>query len=240
MARRRKGKGKNEARTDAVIPQNLIANTEAALAALSAALAAAGLLLCAVAYFGVFLFLQNADSALSPQIDSAQAALGDAQAVVFSASQAAEPAVETMAAVEGALFAYSSASRNVSDSLADISKVPPFSLDARIASSAASMRRASDYFAEAAKSANSSAKAASTAIADIRKASADLDSASSSLTQSEKSFKDAIGSLHLGALAGFFALSALFSSVMMLSASMLLTHYPRVFEKNDGEGVRKR
>jgi hypothetical protein len=218
----------------------IIANTEAALAALSAALAAAGLLLCAVSYFGFFLFLQNADSAISPQIDSAEAALGNAQAVVFSVSQSAEPAAGAIASAGSALAAYSSASRNISDSLSDISKVPPFSLDARIASSAASMRQASTYFADAAASVNSSAVSAASAAAAVKKASSDLEAARAALGASKKSFKDAIGSLHLASLAGFFALSALFSSVMMLAASVLLTHYPLIFGGKDAEGARKK
>jgi len=220
------------------IPQNLLENTEAALAVFAALLAACGLLACGAAYFFVFLFLQNADGMVSPQIDSAETALGNVQATMASAAESTQSASEGIASLSSALASYSSASKNISDSISDISKVPPFSLDSRFSSSAASLKMASAYFADAAKSVNATAEAANGTFAGVKKTAADLDSAKSSLQSARKSFKDALGALHLAALAGFFSLGALFSSVMLLSSSVLLSHYPRFFEANPSHAER--
>ena len=218
-----------------MVPKNWLESTETVLAALAAAVAACGLLLCGVAYFAVFLFLQNADSAVSPQIDSAEIAVANLQTIVAAAAQGAGNASGAVASLSGALADYSAASTNFSNSASDIAKVPPFSLDGRFAAAASSMKQASVHFADAAAAANATADSAFAASAGVEKAATDLEAAKSSIRQARQSFKDALGALHLAALAGFLSLSALFTSVMLLSGSVLLTHYPKFFDRGEKE-----
>ena len=222
-----------------MVPQNWLENTETLLAALAAVAAACGLLLCGVSYFAVFLFLQNADSMVSPQIDAAGTAVANVQSVASAAAQSAGNASGAIVSMSAALAAYSSASANFSNSVSDIAKVPPFSLDGRFAAAGSSMKQASAYFADAAAEANATAGSALDASAGVEKTAEDLDAAKTSIAQAKQNFKDALGALNMAALAGFLALAALFSSVMLLSGSVLLTHYVRFFEKGGKKQEQK-
>ncbi|VVC00220.1 Uncharacterised protein [uncultured archaeon] len=215
------------------LPEGLLSKTEAALAFFAGALAVAGLVFTLVLYVSLYSFIQAADAAVSPQIDVAIASVSDAQQVASFTADSADSAVGSLSNFSSALFSYSNASGSLGDSISGIAAVPPFSLDPRVASSAASMRQASAYFADAGKSLNASASSAVNASVSIRKAGSDLSLASSSLEAARSSFKGAIGALHLAAMAVCLALLCLFSSVILLSLSIMLSNYPKLFS---GEG----
>jgi hypothetical protein len=59
----------------------------------------------------------------------------------------------------------------------------------------------------------------------------DLAGMASSLGTARREFKNAMFMLNMVALASTLALAMLFSSVLMVSLSILLSHYPRLFEK---------
>ncbi len=211
------------------LPEGILENTEAALALLAAGLSAAGLLLCLAAYAALFLSLQSAEKAILPQFDSASAALSDAQQVVSSAAESAGFASLAVGNVSSALYEYADASRGLSDSLGAIASNPLFSLDPSIASSASKMEQASDFFSGAASSLNSSASGAASAASSVRKLSDDLSSAKNSLEGSRSGLQSAFGALNLAALLAAICICALFSAVLSLSVSVLLSHYPRMF-----------
>ena len=210
---------------------NLLENGEAALAALAALLSAAGLVLSIAAYAFVFLSLQSADSTVSQQIDAASLAVGDAHAIAASAALSAQNASSAISSFSSAIAAYAQATANASSSMGDIAKVAPFSLDNRFSSAAAGMGQAAGYFADAAASANASAGSAQDAASEMQTASLDLQSARTAVDSAKEGFSNAIGMLQLAALGGALAACALFSSVLLLSLSVLMTHYPRLFRK---------
>ena len=214
------------------LPSGILKNTEAALALLALCMGAVGLLLCTAGYFSFFFFLQNLDAAVVPQIDSTVNALSNLQPAVASVSESAETASAAIGPLSGALASYSASSGEVSDTLTSLSMVPPFSLDKRVPASATKLREASRLFSNASQILNSSATSAISAALSIKKTSEDLDSARQSLLGAKAGFKSAVGMLQIGALAAYLALLALFSSVLLISASMLLSHYPRLFEKH--------
>ena len=63
----------------------------------------------------------------------------------------------------------------------------------------------------------------------LRSTSNDLDAASLRIGEAQSSFRSAMGLLHLAAMAGCLSLLALFSSVLFLSISVLLSYYPKLF-----------
>jgi len=128
---------------------------------------------------------------------------------------------------------------NASASMGAIAKVAPFSLDNRFSSAADGMEQAAGYFAGAAASANASAGAAQDAAAAMQTAAADLQSAKTAVDSAKESFRSAMNMMQLAALGGALALCALFSSVLLLSLSVLLTHYPRLFERKQEHEQKK-
>jgi uncharacterized membrane protein YciS (DUF1049 family) len=211
--------------------RNLLEDGEAALAALSALLSAAGLVLCVAAYAFVFLSLQSANSTVSQQIDAASLAASDAQAIAASAALSAQNASGAISSFSAAIAAFAQATANTSASMSDIAKVAPFSLDNRFTSAAAGMGQAAEYFTEAAASANASAGSAQDAASTLQQESLDLQTAKTAVDSAKEGFTNAIGMLQLAALGGALAICALFSSVLLLSLSVLLSHYPTLFGK---------
>ena len=218
----------------------MLQNTSAALAALSAALAAFGMLCAALLCFFLFSSLASLDSAISPQLDLAISAASDFQSVASSASQSAESATGAINALSGALASYADSSKDVGDSLSAVAAIPPFSLDSRFSSAASSLRASSVQFANASAQMNETAWGAAGATGALKKSSEDLASAKGSLEGAKFFFKSAIGSLQLASIALFLALEALFSSVLLVSVSVLLTHYPRLFaQKKENENAAR-
>lgn len=218
------------------VPEGILENTGAALALLSAVLAAGGLLLCIGAYAASFFALQSAEKAVMPQFDSASAALSGAQAVASSAAQSVDSASLAIGNVSAAFAGYADSAGSLSDSLGTLAAVPPFSLDPKIASSAARMKEASQFFSGAASSLNSSASQAGDAAAGAGKMADNLGNAVRTLEESLSSVKSAFGMLNAAALVFSLCLFGLFSSVLLISASVLLQHYPRLFDRKKEKG----
>ncbi len=217
----------------------ILKNSSAGLAALSAVLAACGLLLSAACYVALFLTINSLDSAISPQIEAAASAVADTELLLSSASQSAGSASRGLSEVSGALAAYSESTKGIGDSLGSVSSIPPFSLDSRLSTAAAKLRDASSLFANASQSLSSSAGSIVNATQSLNKTADDLGSAKKSLEQARSGFRGAIGTLHIAAFVGGLALAALFSSVLLLSASALLPHYPRLLQKQVQESDGK-
>ncbi len=184
-------------------------------------------------YISFFLFIGSIDSSISPQIDSASAAVGDMRIILSSAEKSSSSASIGLGEISGALAAYSESAKGMGDSLAGVAGVPPFSLDSRLSTSAAKLKEASSLFASASGSLNNSAGSILNATQSLKGTSDDLGKAASSLKQAKVSFKGALSMLHIAALVGALALATLFSSVLLLSVSILLQHYPRLFKKKD-------
>ncbi len=212
----------------------ILKNSQAALALFSSVLAVGGLLLCIAGYVLVFLSIGRLDNAISPQIDAASSAVGDTQALLSSAEQSALSASQGLGEVSSALSAYSESTKGMGDSLAGVAAVPPFSLDSRLSTAAGKLREASNLFANASQSLNNSAGSVVNATQSLKKTADDLGEAKKSLGQAREGFKGTVGMLHIASLSAALALSALFSSVLLLSLSVLLQHYPRFFKKKDG------
>jgi len=213
----------------------MLKNSQAALAALAAVLAVGGLLLTLGGYISFFLFIGSLDSSISPQIDSASAAVGGMRIILSSAEESSSSASIGLGEISGALAAYSESANGMGDSLAGVAAVPPFSLDGRLSASAAKLKEASSLFASASGSLNSSAGSILNATQSLKETSDDLGKAASSLEAAKEGFKGALSMLHLAALASALALLSLFSSVLLLSASILLQHYQRLFKKKDSD-----
>lgn len=219
---------------------DLFRDSQAALAALAAALSVAGLLFSLGGYVSFFLFIGSLDSSISPQIESAEAAVVGTGEILSGAEESASSASQGLSEVSGALSAYSESTLGMADSLSSVAAIPPFSLDSRLSSAAGKLREASGLFASASAHLNNSSSSILNATGSLRSTAGDLSKAKGSLGQAKALFKDALSKLHLVALAMALALALLFSSVFSLSLSVLLPHYPRLFSKKEkDEGEKK-
>jgi hypothetical protein len=224
------------------VPPNLLKNTEAALAFFAAVLAAGGLLLSAAAALSVFLFANGLQSSVGPQIDSAANAVSDMQGLLGSAQASAGSASAGLEYVSVALQSYSESSGGIADSLSSISAIPPFSLDTRLSTAASKLKDASAQFQNASQSLNESSSSLLSAVSGLNRTSGDLGSAEQSLRSAQADFAGAVGMLKIASVAGGLALVVLFGSVLLLSLSILLSHYPRFFagKESGGPGQKKR
>ncbi|GEM_PF-1127028 len=213
------------------IPDNILKNTEAALALLASAMALSGMLLAWVVYAAVFFSLQDIESAFLPQIDLAISAVQNTQSIILSASQSAGSASQGIESLASALSSYSSSTKSIAGSLSAIAAIPPFSLDSSISSAAQELDNAAGLFSNASGSISDAGNSLLTASSALQQTTDDLEAAKTSLRSAKTGLKSAIGTLHLAAFAASASLSALFFSVILVSLSILLSHYPRLFEK---------
>jgi hypothetical protein len=221
------------------IPPDIIRNTEALLALLSSVVALCGLALTMAIYIGLYLSIRSADAAVSPQLDSAFTAISDSRETLSSLSQAANLSSQGIGDASLSLSYYSDSTRNISDSLSNIAAVPPFSLDSRLSSAAKSLKQSSASFSNAAASFAGASSAAGNATASLAQAGEDLSGMAYSLDTARREFRNTMFMLNAVALAAALALALLFSSVLMVSVSILLSHYPRFFEKKQPEPEQK-
>ncbi len=198
-------------------------NAQSALSALAMLVAIAGIGICAASYLAFFFFLQNAQAALLPQVDSAIGTMDNLQAVALPSAQSASNASAALASASEALEKYAQVSANLSSSLSSIAAVPPFSLDARFQSAASGMQQASAGFAAAGQGMNSTASSVSEAAAAARRVSEGISSAKDKLSAAKSSLQSAFFMLNAAALAALLSLGALFSSVILASASSLVS-----------------
>jgi len=220
------------------LPSDILKNTEAALALLSGALGLLGLLLCLAGLGASFLFIQGAQQAVLPQIDSAISSVSDVQQTINYAASGAESGKVAVGNLSGAFAAYADSSNGLSDTLAGISAIPVIGADPKISDAAMKMRVASAQFAGAAQSLNATSAAVGSAASSLRKTSDGLSGAKQTLADAKNALGAAFGALYLVAIAGALCMAALFGSVCLLSVSVLLSHYPRFFDSKEGEGKK--
>ncbi|MCX8197258.1 MAG: hypothetical protein N3G80_03000 [Candidatus Micrarchaeota archaeon] len=207
-----------------MIIQELLSKIETALAAISAGISAIGLLMCIAAYVATFLFLQNIEKAVFAQLDSVSVQIENFGLILTTASAAAKNTEATISLLNEGVMHYASASKNISDTLSDIAKVPPFSLDARFSSSANSLRQASAKLFEVARTANKTSMSLSEAAEALRQSSVGFENAKSELENSKARLREGFAFLNLAALGGFLALAILLLSTLFVSISILLAH----------------
>ncbi len=159
------------------LPPDLLAKGQTALAAVSAALSLAGILLTLALYALLYFSLSQLDATVAPQFPSIAAVATDAGGVVRSITP------------EG-------------NTTSPLLLLP-----------------------------NST-----NIVEKLRSTSSDLDAASLRIGEAQSSFRSAMGLLHLAAMAMCLSLLALFSSVLFLSASVLLPYFPKLFASGKKEG----
>ena len=214
----------------------MMKNTAAFLALVAGILACAGLALTLLSYAAFFFFMQGIDNMVSPQIDSLSATVVDAQQTVSSASDAAGAASGALANLSVSLVNYAGAGDSIGATISSVSQNALLSAVApQLAGSAAKLSDASLAMRGAAEQFNATSGSAGAASSSLRQASNDLSSASASMAQAKEGFKSALGMLGIAGLLVMLCGLALFSSVGLVSVSMLLSHYPDFFSKKDAQ-----
>ncbi len=215
------------------IPSDLAQNTSAFLAAVAAAIGAAGLFLALLCGAAMYFSVQGLGAAFLPQVDSAIVAIEDAQGMLSSAEQTASYAGQGLGHASAAFAAYSESSAELGNSLGAIASVPPFSLDPGFASASAKIAGAGASFSAASLALNSSAEGMGNSTIAIRKANEDIGSARERLASAKSELSGAFGIIGIGIAIGTLAGVALFSSVVAISLSILIAYYPKLFEKKE-------
>jgi hypothetical protein len=213
------------------IPEGLMENTSAALSLFSFLASIAGIVAVIALYAFSYLAISSIDAAVTPQFDSAQAALLDASAAASSAVSSLSSADGAISSLSSAFLSYSNSTAKLSSSLSGIASLPLFSLDPGIGAAANDLSLASGQFRNASQSVSQMGLAAGEAAASARKIASDLEGASSKLSEAKRNFKSALSSTSLVALILCLCLLALFSSVAFLSLSVMLTHYPNLLKQ---------
>ncbi len=216
------------------LPPDVMKNTAAFLALVAGALACAGLALTLLSYAAFFFFVQGIDSTVSPQLDTAVSAISNTQSTLASAADSAGSASGAISNGTLALYSYADATDGISSTLSSIAQNPLISLDPQIGTSAAQLRNASVFLREAAQSLNRTSGSAGSAAASLKKVSLDAADAKKSVSAAKEGFKAALGTLTIAGFLATLCFLALFSSVGLLSVSMLLSHYPDLLSKKDG------
>ena len=212
------------AATATLLPRGLLSASGKALAALAFVLGVGGMLVCAVAYFSAFLFLQGLEPAIFPPLDSVSATLQELEPAADSLSSAALSASGAMGSLSGAFAAYSDATGKVSATLSGISGIPPFSLNKDFPAAAGKLNDASAFFSNASLSLNESANSTS-AISDAAAGlSGRIASAKAAIESSKSAFRSALGILHVALFLSALCAEMLFLSVSLASLSVLVSH----------------
>ncbi len=221
------------------IPPELLENTATALALAAFLLSIAGLAASLLLYAFAYMAIGSIDASLSPQFDSAEAALLSASEAASGAAGASTQASESIASVADALQSYSSSTDALSSSLEGLASLPLLSIDPGIQEAAAEMGQASQHFANASQSALEMSGSAQATVLSVQEIAEDLEAASYQMPESKRSFKSALSSAGLMALVGWLCLTALFSSVALLSLSMMLSHYPNMLSRAEAATEKK-
>jgi len=213
------------------IPPDIMANTAAAFALAAFFLSLAGIVASLLVYAASYMALASIDATISPQFDSAEAALNDASASVSLAANSSAYAYDAINSVSAALQAYSDSTSSLSSSLSDLALVPPFSLDARFQSASGDLKSASGQFANASQSAAQMASSAQSAAASVQSISNDLGTAAAKISEAKRNFRASLSSMGWLSLIFCICLAVLFASVALSSLSVLLSHYPNMLER---------
>ena len=211
------------------IPPDILENSEAALALFATIICLTGIAICIIAYVAFFTAMQNVSTAVSPQFDSIYTVISDTQGMLIQASNSTQSLSDAMQNLSLATSAYSTSTSGISNSLSAIAKVPPFSLNTQFTSSVATLQGASADFAGAAASMNSSASEAQNISDAFQTAIFDVGQAGQTVSGAKASFDSAVLTMDIAGLFACIAMIAFFLSVILVSVSILLSHYPRLF-----------
>jgi hypothetical protein len=213
------------------VPKDMMANTATVLALFAIILSLFGIAASLALYASSYMALGSVDAALSPQFNSAKAALLSASEAISYAANSSEYGYDALNSVSGAFLSYSDSTKALSSSLDGIASIPPFSLDPNLAAAASSMQTASSQFSNASQSAVKMAGLARSASSSMQGTATDVSNAASQLEGAKRNFKSTLSAI--GMLSFFFCLCllALFSSVILVSLSLLLSHYPDLLDK---------
>ncbi len=218
----------------------MMKNTAAFFALVAGALACAGLVLTLLSYVAVYFFLQGVDSMVSPQIDTLSAAVSDSQQTVSDAADAAGSASVAIANITHSLSAYAGASDSIGATLSSFSQNQLLSaLAPQIADSVSKLNDASSSMREAATALNSTSASAGAAAASLHSAASTMETAKESMAQAKQGFKSALGMLSIAAMMMALCGISLFSSVGLLSLSLLISHYPDLLSKKPAEAAQQ-
>ena len=206
-------------------------NTAAAFALAAFLLSLFGIVASLAVYAASYMALSSMDATISPQFESAESALADAGASLSHAANSSTHAYDAISSVSAALQSYSDSTSSLSSSLSDIAAIPPFSLDTRLQSASGGLRLASQRFANASQSASQMASSAQSAAASVQSMAGDVDAAASGISDAKRNFRASLSGIGLLSLVFSACLLALFSSVMLVSLSALLSHYPNMLAR---------
>jgi len=219
------------------IPPDLMANTATALAFVAFVLSFAGAAACVVLYASAYMALGSIDATVSPQFDSAEAALSDASASLYLAANSSAYASDALSSVSGALQSYSDSTSALSSSLDGVASIPPFSLEPRLQAAAGDMRQASLQFANASQSAAQMSISAKSAVLSVESIASSMGSAASKMSEAKRNYHSAMSGISLMALIFCLCLLALFSSVALVSLSLMLSHYPDLLKRAEASAA---
>jgi len=214
-------------------------NTATAFALVAFFLSLSGMVAALAVYAASYMALSSIDATISPQFDSAEAALMDASASISLAAGSSAYAYDTLSSASAALQSYSDSTSALSSSLSDIAAVPPFSLDARLLSASGDLKQASAHFANASQSASQMASSAQSAVSSVKSVANDIGSAASGVSDAKRNFRASLSSIGLLSLLFSLCLLALFSSVALACLSIMLSHYPNMLERAEKAAAEK-
>jgi len=221
------------------IPPGILENTAAAFALVAFLLSLAGMAASLAVYAASYMALSSVDATVTPQFESAESALSDASESISLAANSSAYAYDAIGSVSYALQEYSNSTAALSSSMSDLASIPPFSLDARFQSASGGLGQASLHFANASASASQMAFSAQAAAASVQGVADDLDASASNLSESKRSFRASLSAIGWLSLLFSLCLLALFSSVALVSLSVMLSHYPNMLSRSQKAAAKK-
>jgi hypothetical protein len=217
------------------LPPDMMKNTAAFLAFIAGALAGVGLALTLLSYVAFYFLVQGVDGVITAQFDPLLASVTDAQQTVSSAADAASFASGGLSNLSISFSTYADASDSIGTALSAFTQNPLLAtLAPQITASVTKLNDASSSMRGAAAEFNSTAGSTGSASASLRQASIDISSAKTAMAQAKEGVKSALGMLSIMGFLAMLCALCLFSSVGLVSISMLLSHYPDLFAKKDG------
>jgi hypothetical protein len=182
-----------------------------------------------------YFLVQGVDGVITSQFDPLLASVTDAQQTVSNTADAAGFASGALSNLSVSLSSYADASDSISSTLSAFTQNPLLAtLAPQITGSVAKLGEASVSMRGASAEFNATASSTSSASSSLRQASLDLSNAKNAMAQAKEGVKSALGMLSIMGLLAMLCALCLFSSVGLVSISMLLSHYPDLFAKKDG------
>ncbi|MEM4634249.1 MAG: hypothetical protein QW275_03785 [Candidatus Anstonellaceae archaeon] len=198
-----------------------LSNPKAALALIAGALGALGILVSLISLAASLFSTSIMERIVLQQISSFEASAYDLEQLALRSAQAADEGSSAMSDLSEAFELYANSSEGIADSISAIGSLPLVG-SKKLSDSAFAMRNASDIFSNASLHLKQSSASISEASFLIKKSAKDINSARSLLGDSAKEIKNAFLALYVAEVFAALALCALFFSVCLLSASILL------------------